>query len=514
MPVGAKRPRILRRLVGTTVFLMATLLVAGALLVLSSAATSNASPAARRAVADSGAEPLPTNPLFARMQRRQSEAHTEAKQRLAQQQLATSTPWPTAAAELGRRPLATDPPGLLADSQHHHDGDGKKHGKGHQKKKHPRRSWGDGDWRLNVNDPAVTSTVALVPVTVPLDPRDPRAVFHVIGDWGGPGHAEQRRVASAMHTVAAEARYGPPSSALPTGASSSSSSDAAQARGAASWAPQQRHRDGVDFVVSTGDNVYEDGAKNVDDPKFRSHFEDIYTQPALQVRWYMSLGNHDHGNHEVFRDVSAQVEYTKRSKRWFMPATYYAQRFDFTAPAPAATDDGSSAATRPSSASAATPFSLELFVLDTYDVSYYRTQMSKQQLAWLESALANSTATWRLVVGHRPLYSTGKFHGSSPYFQRLFEPLFKQHRVAAYLCGDDHDLQVLRHDAVLHVLSGAGARARGRDDLKKPLPGKTLWQDSVHGFASLVLTASQLEAVIFDERAREIYRVRHPNPNA
>jgi len=37
----------------------------------------------------------------------------------------------------------------------------------------------------------------------------------------------------------------------------------------------------------------------------------VYTAPSLQKRWYAVEGNHDHkGN------VSAEVDYTKLSKRW------------------------------------------------------------------------------------------------------------------------------------------------------------------------------------------------------
>ncbi|KAI9073522.1 hypothetical protein K1719_044518 [Acacia pycnantha] len=33
----------------------------------------------------------------------------------------------------------------------------------------------------------------------------------------------------------------------------------------------------IDFVVSTGDNIYEDGLRNVTDPAFVQSFNDIYT---------------------------------------------------------------------------------------------------------------------------------------------------------------------------------------------------------------------------------------------
>ena len=42
----------------------------------------------------------------------------------------------------------------------------------------------------------------------------------------------------------------------------------------------------IDFVVSTGDNFYEDGLTGVDDKAFEESFTDIYTSKSLQKQWY------------------------------------------------------------------------------------------------------------------------------------------------------------------------------------------------------------------------------------
>ena len=42
----------------------------------------------------------------------------------------------------------------------------------------------------------------------------------------------------------------------------------------------------IDFVISTGDNFYEDGLEGVDDPAFYKSFVNIYTAPSLQKIWY------------------------------------------------------------------------------------------------------------------------------------------------------------------------------------------------------------------------------------
>ncbi len=47
------------------------------------------------------------------------------------------------------------------------------------------------------------------------------------------------------------------------------------------------------FIVSTGDNFYENGVDNVTDPQFATSFMNVYTHPALKSRpWYIIYGNH------------------------------------------------------------------------------------------------------------------------------------------------------------------------------------------------------------------------------
>lgn len=47
----------------------------------------------------------------------------------------------------------------------------------------------------------------------------------------------------------------------------------------------------IDFVISTGDNFYEDGLKSVSDPLFKDSFSKVYTAQSLQKPWYSSKSN-------------------------------------------------------------------------------------------------------------------------------------------------------------------------------------------------------------------------------
>lgn len=42
----------------------------------------------------------------------------------------------------------------------------------------------------------------------------------------------------------------------------------------------------IDFVISTGDNFYDDGIISPYDSQFQDSFTNIYTAPSLQKPWY------------------------------------------------------------------------------------------------------------------------------------------------------------------------------------------------------------------------------------
>ena len=279
---------------------------------------------------------------------------------------------------------------------------------------------------------------------------DPALTFLAVGDWGRDGQDNQADVARQMGLAA----------------------DAIRAR----------------FVISVGDNFYEDGVASVTDPKWKTSFEDVYAAASLHVPWHVALGNHDyHG------DTQAQLDYAKTSARWRLPARWYSRRE--TAP------DGAT---------------MDLFVLDTspFIRSYYENggekvkvtgQDTAAQLAWFTQALAASKADWKVVVGHHPIYSGGK-HGGMPELQAQFDPLLQNHGVALYLNGHDHDLQHIHHGATHYVCTGAGSKMRDHCD-------ETEGSDfcSLHpGFTALRLTRAGLQVAYRDATGAELKVVDIP----
>jgi acid phosphatase len=231
--------------------------------------------------------------------------------------------------------------------------------------------------------------------------------FLVVGDWGRNGASHQRDVATQMGHAA----------------------DSLGSR----------------FVISVGDNFYEDGVQSTADAQWHSSFEDIYSAHSLQVPWYVALGNHD------YRGVpQAQVDYTASSSRWRMPNRYY----------------------KVAGSSIGAPH-LDLFVIDTSPlVHQYRDKVHSAiaenvasqdvpaQLRWLDQELGASAAPWKLVIGHHTIYSGGSAHGDTPEAKELIEPLLRKHGVQAYINGHDHDLQHIRRGGIDYVLCGAGSEVR------------------------------------------------------
>ena len=69
------------------------------------------------------------------------------------------------------------------------------------------------------------------------------------------------------------------------------------------------------FVVSVGDNFYQNGLATDTDPLFTTDFTNVYSAASLQLPWHVALGNHDY-----YGVSSAQVSPrlpTAADPRWY-----------------------------------------------------------------------------------------------------------------------------------------------------------------------------------------------------
>lgn len=270
--------------------------------------------------------------------------------------------------------------------------------------------------------------------------------FLVFGDWGRQGEQDQVEVATQMAKAAKNLNAG--------------------------------------FIISVGDNFYEDGVTSVDDPHWQKSFEEVYRDPALQVPWYCILGNHDYHS-----NCDAQLAYSKIHPRWKMPARYYVES---------------------QSIDAAT--TVDFFYIDTTPMikSYYKngkettranvvTQDVPKQLDWLKTALAASQAQWKIVIGHHPIYSGGG-HGDTEELIENILPLLQQYKVQAYFNGHDHDLQHLVAGDVNLIDSGAGSQHTPTFYTKRSKFAK-----SCSGFTTVSLQAHKMDLRMINNHGTQVY---------
>lgn len=243
-----------------------------------------------------------------------------------------------------------------------------------------------------------------------------------------------------------------------------------------------------EFVLSTGDNFYPLGIQNVEEPPFKDKYEDIFHEDELQVPWYVCAGNHDY--YGGIDGVQAEIDYTKKSKRWHFPDHYYKKDIK--------TEDGTT---------------ITLVVLDTWrlyggddiifhdirnnkgairDVALVHKRLEKgeiststaaqifhnykemdeepeltsdePQLEFVKKALRESTADWKIVMGHYPVYSARNgngAHGGNPLLMDRLQPILKKYNVDVYFNGHDHSLQHIKRDGIHYFTTAAGARVDG-----------------------------------------------------
>jgi predicted MPP superfamily phosphohydrolase len=185
----------------------------------------------------------------------------------------------------------------------------------------------------------------------------------------------------------------------------------------------------IDFIISTGDNIYGKGVKSADDPQWKTKFEQVYTGDHIQKDWYPIFGNHDYlGN------VPAQIEYGKINPRWKFIHNYY-QITDLS--------------------------EQPLYAIFMIDTNLMVSGKDKEMLEWLDQALSASLAKWKIVVGHHMIRSHGVY-GDQKFMINKLKSTLDKYAVDIYLSGHDHDLQLIKHpdDKFYQAISGAGGGSR------------------------------------------------------
>ena len=252
---------------------------------------------------------------------------------------------------------------------------------------------------------------------------------------------------------------------------------------------------GSEFVLAAGDNIYEAGTKDPEDPRFLEQFE--YPYQNLSIPFYLCLGNHDNGatplgggsdNKRGNNQVTYHHSDTRFSNKWRMPERFYRQAFGRTS-------DGA-------------PF-LEIFVVDSnpltsfyedHDADFNWENYGYPQQLWMKEAVRDSRAHWKVVMTHVPYRSNGS-HGNAGNLDEGLRWLFTSpdadgqrykdfmeecfaDQVDLIISGHDHTLQWLKPAPAMGpahlIVTGAGGKT---DTLDDPERNPSFFQhQEEHGF--------------------------------
>jgi predicted phosphodiesterase len=265
-------------------------------------------------------------------------------------------------------------------------------------------------------------------------PRDTRATVEPAGTPGSGELALPNAVTSVKFAVIGDSGRGTP-----------------EQHAVAEQMVRYRERFRFEFVLMVGDNIYEGPASPED---YRLKFEEPYRNLlGASVQFFAVLGNHDDPR---------QVSYT--------PFNMKGERYYSFAPPE---DPLTRLATR-----------VEFFGLDS-------TNLDAAQLAWLDERLAASSAEWKIVFLHHPLYTSGRYRNASRAHRWALEPLLVRRGVDAVFSGHEHLYQRSHlQQGVLYFVSGGAGSLRPGDGTPAPFVART-FDDDYH-FMLVEIVADRL----------------------
>jgi len=320
--------------------------------------------------------------------------------------------------------------------------------------------------------PFIRAREPLVLEAIPRAENAPDAItFFALGDWGT-GRAKQQVVARGLNQVVQQ---------IPNG------------------------RAVKPFVLGLGDNVYEHGLPQgwgneetlrLLEGTFGKVYSDIMYE-GKPVDFHIVPGNHDHSRKAGYGDVVQQETTAERIyQNWhFYP---FAPESDS-----GSNDDENYRSLRaqnirqialPQTIDVETAGQLDIFALDTEIMlqlyaDHDSTTLSKHW-ARLRQLVGQSTARWKMIMGHHPIRSHGKHggfrkaiwwvppltlvtladklffkrlqdldHTASRTFQEALSGFMQEHKIFFYLSGHEHNLQMLEiAPQYYQIVSGSAAK--------------------------------------------------------
>lgn len=220
----------------------------------------------------------------------------------------------------------------------------------------------------------------------------------------------------------------------------------------------QAYKQNPDFVMNTGDNVYNGGL----DDEYARYFFPVYNAdvagertgaPLLRsVPFYSVMANHDVNGKDDQKRPVADFDTNPDSLGYY--TALHLPLNGFTSPYPtsvkATTDDGKGQLDQFREAAGARFPLMANYSFDAGDAHFscldsnvYIDPTDKAVQEWLENDLASTDARWKFVVYHHPSFNVGAEHYTEQHM-RVLHPLMEKHGVDFVLNGHEHSYQRAR----------------------------------------------------------------------
>ncbi|TVU24753.1 hypothetical protein EJB05_27207, partial [Eragrostis curvula] len=262
----------------------------------------------------------------------------------------------------------------------------------------------------------------------------------------------------------------------------------------------------IDFVVNVGNNFYDNGLTGVDDDAFEESFTKIYTAESLQKPWYTSESM------KVFPIYvhNRELHFIRTLYLLLNIGHYSPKRLNFSLQGKPISRISSLWTQHPSYLATGTnPKNNKYEWRGVAPREKYITKVLED----VDSALKQSTAAWKIVVGHHAIRSVSEHGDTQELIQQLL-PIHKANEVDLYINGHDHCLEHIssRDSPLQYLTSGAGSKA-WRGSFTPNYDKLEFFYDG-QGFMSLQLSKEEVHLTFYDVAAAGAIPSRCPTETA
>ena len=187
-----------------------------------------------------------------------------------------------------------------------------------------------------------------------------------------------------------------------------------------------------DFIITAGDNNYNNGAASTIDPNIGQYYHD-FIYPYLgsygngspdSNRFFPVPGNHDWNT----PNLQPYIDYFTLPNN----ERYYDFTWDY----------------------------LHFFMIDSDGDEPDGNSENSDQAMWIKNKMENSNERWKIVSLHHAPYSSAQTHGSSSTMQWPY----KEWGANVVFAGHDHTYERLIVDSLLYFVNGLGGKSLRTDD--------------------------------------------------